>query len=290
MKQGKVLANGVEFHYLEMGEGPLVLALHGFPDHARSFRLLMPPLAEAGYRVVAPYMRGYGPTKAPSGGPFSVPKLGEDVVALIDALGAESATVIGHDWGAATAYAAAALAPEKVDRLVTLAVPYGPGLALSLVTNPEQQRRSWYMFFFQMPFAEAAVEANDFAFIDRLWSEWSPGYEADPEEMALLKQTLASEGTLSSALGYYRHAFNPPAEVVAEVAELASRTQGPIQVPTLYLHGRNDGCIGAETFDGMESLFPAGLTTRIFEGAGHFLHLEQPDDVLRAVLEFLRPE
>ncbi len=287
MKEGHVQANGLEIHYLEQGDGPLVVALHGFPDHARSFRLQMPALAEAGYRVVAPYMRGYGPTKAPADGPFSVPKLGEDAVALIEALGAEKAILIGHDWGAAAAYAAASQAPERISKLVTLAVPFGAGFATSLVANPEQQRRSWYMFFFQMPFADAAVELNDFAFIDRLWREWSPGYTPDAEEMRLLKATLGSEGSLSAALGYYRHAFSPPPDVAAAVADLTARSAGPIQVPTLYLHGRDDGCIGVEVAEGMEDAFPQGLRRVVVDGAGHFLQLEAPERVNEEILRFL---
>ncbi|MEM1246981.1 MAG: alpha/beta hydrolase [Acidobacteriota bacterium] len=289
MRNGSVNANGLEFHYLEMGDGPLVLMLHGFPDHARTFRHQMPALAEAGYRVVAPYMRGYGATKAPDGGPFSVPKLGEDIVALIDALGAETAVVVGHDWGAAASYAAAGLAPEKISKLVTMAVPYGPGLAGAFVTDPEQQRRSWYMFFFQTPIAELAVAHDDFAFIDRLWTDWSPGFVLEESEMRLLKETLAADGTLSAALGYYRHALMPTPEIVEQVAPLAERAQGPIAVPTLYLHGARDGCIGAELAEGMEALFTAGLTTHVLESAGHFLHQEEPETVTRALLAFLGP-
>lgn len=287
MQKGSVLANGLEFHFLEMGEGPLVLMLHGFPDHARTFRHQMPVLAEAGYRVVAPYMRGYAPTTAPPDGPFSVPKLGEDAVALIGALGADRAVVVGHDWGAAASYAAAGLAPEKIDKLVTMAVPYGPGLTSALVSDPEQQRRSWYMFFFQTPMAELAVAHDDFAFIDRLWADWSPGFEPPAEEMRRLKETLSSEGTLSAALGYYRHTFLPPADVVQATADLATRTLGPISVPTLYLHGALDGCIGVGCAEGMESQFTAGLRTQVLESAGHFLHLEEPEVVSRALLAFL---
>ncbi len=167
--KGSIEANGLTFHYLEAGTGPLVLALHGFPDHARSYRHQMPALAAAGYRVVAPYLRGYAPTEIPQGGYFGVPALAADAVALARALSDEPVVLIGHDWGAAAAHAAAVMAPERFSKLITIAVPYGPAFTTALVTSAEQQRRSWYMFFFQLPFAEAAVALDDFAFIERLW-------------------------------------------------------------------------------------------------------------------------
>ena len=120
-EKGKVTANGIEFHYIEKGEGPLMLLLHGFPDHASSFAPQLESFAEAGYRAVAPYMRGYAPTgPSPDEKYFGV-HLGLDVVALIEALGYDDAVVLGHDWGAAAAYGAAVLAPERVSKLIASA-------------------------------------------------------------------------------------------------------------------------------------------------------------------------
>jgi pimeloyl-ACP methyl ester carboxylesterase len=281
---GVVTANGLTFHFLEAGAGPLVLALHGFPDHARSYRHQMPALAQAGYRVVAPYLRGYAPTEIPEGGYFGVPALAADAVALARALSDQPAVLIGHDWGAAAAHAAAAMAPEQFSKLITIAVPYGPAFTQSLVTSAEQQRRSWYMFYFQLPFAEIAVALDDFAFIERLWRDWSPGWDFPRAEIESLKRTLGSPGVLTAALSYYRHTFNPPpnAPSLEEVT-----TPHPIQVPTLYLHGRNDGCIGAELAAGMEAYFERGLQKVILEDAGHFVHQERPDEVNRLILDFL---
>jgi pimeloyl-ACP methyl ester carboxylesterase len=282
---GTVEANGVTFHYLAAGKGPIVLALHGFPDHARSYRHQMPALASAGYRVVAPFMRGYAPSEIPEGGYFGVPALAADAVALAKALSDEPVVLIGHDWGAAAAHAAAAMAPERFSKLITIAVPYGPAFTQSLVTSPEQQRRSWYMFFFQLPFAEMAVSMNDYAFIERLWRDWSPGWQFPPDEMKALKATLGAPGVLSAALAYYRHTFNPPPN--APGLDQVS-TPHPIAVPALYLHGRNDGCIGAELAEGMEAYFERGLRKVIVDGAGHFVHQERPEEVNRLILEFLQ--
>jgi pimeloyl-ACP methyl ester carboxylesterase len=127
-KLGNAHANGLRFAWIEIGSGPVVLALHGFPDLPRTFRYQMQALAQAGYRVIAPYMRGYFPTEVPPNGPYESAALVLDTLALIDALSEQPVILIGHDWGAEAAYRAAIIAPEKISKLVTLAVPYGQAL------------------------------------------------------------------------------------------------------------------------------------------------------------------
>lgn len=286
-KRGVVQANGVRFATLEAGDGPLVLCLHGFPDHARSFRHQLPALAAAGFRAVAPFMRGYAPTEAPADGRYQSAVLGQDIVALISALGCSSAHVFGHDWGALAAYGAAILAPEKVTKLITAAVPHGPAVATAFMSNYDQQRRSWYMFFFQHPLAELAVAHDDFGFIERLWQDWSPGWRYPADEMEALKATFRSPGVLQAALGYYRATLNPANQDPALSEIQAQIAMSPVSVPTLYLHGARDGCIGVELADGMEALFPAGLRKVVVPDAGHFVHAERPDEVNQVVLDFL---
>jgi len=284
-----VRANGLAFHCLEAGKGPLVLCLHGFPDHARSFRHQLPVLADAGFRAVAPNLRGYAPTEIPTGGPYQSAALARDVVALLDALSPdESAFVFGHDWGAIAAYGAALLDPARIRRLVTAAVPYGPELMQAITTSYDQMKRSWYMFLFQMPTAEMSVSHGDFEFLERLWRDWSPGWELPREEMASLKATFRRPGVLEAALSYYRHTFNPAFQS-PELAGLQMRMLAePIEVPALVFHGERDGCIGVELLDGMEAMFPNGLRKVVVAGAGHFVHQEKPDAVNRALVEFLR--
>jgi pimeloyl-ACP methyl ester carboxylesterase len=286
-KTGIVNANGVRFATLEAGAGPLVLCLHGFPDHARSFRHQLPALATAGFRAVAPFMRGYAPTEAPADGRYQSAVLAQDIVELITALGYPSAHVIGHDWGAVAAYGAAILAPEKITKLITAAVPHGPAVINAFMSNYDQQRRSWYMFFFQHPLADAAVAHNDFEFIERLWQDWSPGWRYPADEMDALKATFRTPGVLQAALGYYRATLNPANQDPALGEVQAQIGMSPVMVPTLYLHGARDGCIGVELADGMEALFPSGFRTMVIPDAGHFVHEERPDDVNRLILEFL---
>lgn len=284
-RSGEVTIDGLVFPYLEQGEGPLLLCLHGFPDSPRSFRHQLASFASAGYRAVAPFARGYAPGN--QAGPYQGARFGRDVVQMISALGHDSACVLGHDWGAAAAYAAALLAPERITKLVAASVPYGMSLGQALLLNPLQQRRSWYMFFFQSRLAEAAVPLSDFAFIDALYRDWSPSFTPPAEEMAALKQVLGTDGVLGAALEYYRAALGTTARDPALESEESRLNFEPIRVPTLYLHGSSDGCIGLEVTQGMDEMFPGGLERVVIDGAGHFLHQEKPLEFDRAVLDFL---
>ncbi len=291
VKQRVVRASNLNFTVLEMGDldSPLVLCLHGFPDTAHSFRHQMPALASAGYHCVAPFMRGYSPTEPAPDGRYDSVALSEDALALIGALGYKDAIVFGHDWGALAAYGAAAAAPDRVTKLITAAVGYGSKLFEALVTNHAQQRRSWYIFFFQTKIAEAAVSANNFAFLEKLWADWSPGWKWAPEDMEALKQCFRAKGTLEAALGYYRATLGPVLSMPVDPKVLAAAMSAPINVPAIIFHGRNDGCIGAETLEGMEKLFTKGLKIEIVPGAGHFVHQERPDHINDLILKFLKP-
>src|SRR5258708_11609680 len=196
MKQRVVRASNMNFTVLEMGEGPLVLCLHGFLDTAHSFRHQMPAVAGAGYHCVAPFMRGYSPTEPAADTRYDSAAVSEDALALITALGYKDAILFGHDWGAVAAYGAAAAAPDRVTKLVTAAVGYGSGFFEALVTNYAQQRRSWYMFFRQTKIAEATVTLNDFAFLEKLWADWSPGWKWTPDGIDALTRSFRSKGTV----------------------------------------------------------------------------------------------
>jgi len=286
IRKRTVRANGLDFPILEAGSGPLVLCLHGFPDHARSWVYFLDRLAREGYWAVAPALRGYWPGGAAPDGSYRALATGQDVLALIDALGAAQADLIGHDFGARAAYAAASLEAVRVRKLVGLAVPYGKGLTTAFVADGDQQRRSWYMFFFHTRLAETAVQLNDFAFLDRLWREWSPGYVLPPADRSTLHETFGQPGVLTQTLAYYRQLFTPPSD--PEVLALEARASGPIGVPSLYLHGEDDGCMSTQLSESMEVAFTKGFGRIVMPGVGHFLHLEQPDAVLSHILRFLK--
>jgi pimeloyl-ACP methyl ester carboxylesterase len=296
--EGRVEANGVTFAYLAAGDegAPLALCLHGFPDTARTWRHLLPLLAERGYRAVAPWLRGYAPTTVPGTPHYQSAVLVLDAVALHEALGGSSGgsgsgspgVLIGHDWGALAAYAAVQHPSAPWRRLVTMAVPPIGAVSQGFFSY-DQLRRSWYMFFFQHPLAEMAVPLDDLAFIERLWADWSPGYDAG-EDLAYVKDALRDPANLAAALGYYRATLGGVGlSVDPEVTELQATADSKAPpVPTLYLHGRTDGCMGVELAQPAAAILTAeGSRVELVDDAGHFLHLERPDEVNRLILDFV---
>ena len=280
-----VSANGVDFTYLECGSGPLALCLHGFPDSAHSWRHLLPALADAGFRAVAPFTRGYAPTSVPADGFFQTGALSADANALHEALGGTSdAVIIGHDWGAPSVYGAAGNAPDRWRRVVGMAVPPGGAMNMAFVTNLAQLKRSWYMFFFQHGLADMVVPANDMAFIDMLWEDWSPGFPA-AEDIANVKNCLRDPANMAAALGYYRATLGAGARN-PDYDSIQMAGAGELTQPTLYLHGRNDGCIGAEVAESARAMCP-WARVEIVENAGHFMQLEQPAVVNKLIVDFV---
>jgi pimeloyl-ACP methyl ester carboxylesterase len=290
-----VHANGLDFACLSedrtQGRGPLVLLLHGFPNHAHTWSHQMPALAAAGYRVVAPFLRGYAPTAVPAPAYFDKATLVADVVALIRALdrtpgGGQPVHLVGQDWGAIIAYAVLAAHPELIDRAVVMAVPHPTEVAASLL-NPRHIHRSFHWWFFQLPdLPERAIAAHDFAFIDYLWDYWtSPGFE-DAAHVASVKATLAQPGVLPATLAYYR-AMLDPARGDPALEPLRALMSRPIAVPTLALCGADD--LRAELMRDQGRHFTDEYRYAEVPGAGHFLHREQPAAVTRLLLDWLGP-
>ena len=274
---------------LELGSGPLALCLHGFPDSAHTWRYLLPKLADAGFHAVAPFMRGYAPTSVPADSCYSVGALAHDAVALHDALGGDAtAVLIGHDWGAEAAYAAAALAPERWRTLVTMSVPPA-SLDDLLFADYEQLKRFFYLFVLGASWGERVVSANGMAFLDRLWADWSPGYDAR-EDLRRVKDCLPDPSHLSAALGYYRAFWNgdDPACQTYAVAQAAVDRRPP--QPALYLRRDRDGCIRADLVTGVPEHLGPGSRIKIVERAGHFLHLERPAEVNDLILSWVTPD
>jgi len=282
-----VTANGVEFAYLGAGpeDGPLALCLHGFPDTAHTWRHLLPRLAESGYHAVAPHQRGYAPTSVPENGRYDTGTLALDACALHEALGGgRDAVIIGHDWGAMATYGAAAVQPDRWRKVVTAAVPPQASIAEGFFSY-DQLRRSWYIFFFQTPLAEYAVAMDDYAFIDRLWADWSPGFDGSWYS-ARVKEALATTESLGAAIGYYRSMLaGPPDDPDAAAAQAAGGRIAP--QPTLYLHGTDCGCLGLDAIGTVTDHLAVGSEMVVIEGAGHFLHLEKPDEVDDHIIRFI---
>lgn len=273
---------------------PLAVLLHGFPDTAHTWRHLGPALAGAGYRVVAPFTRGYAPSDIPADGSFHVPALMADALALHRAYdGDERAVLVGHDWGAITANGIAASEANPFGAVVALAVPpfsaMNPertDLARWLRILPRQARLSWYTLFNQLP---VLPESTFDRLVAHLWRQWSPGHDAT-EDLAHLRASLPDGAHRSAALGYYRAQARPwrlPAAYRAHARDWV----GEPRVPLLYLQGADDGCLDPRWADRLAApgadRLPAGSKVVVVEGAGHFLQLEQPEVVNGHVLEHL---
>lgn len=289
IEEGRITAGDLEFAYRSAGDGPLALCLHGFPDTPHSFDGLLGALADAGYRAVAPWMRGYAPSSIPADGCYQQGALATDANALHEALGGDGdAVLIGHDWGATAVYPAVNHAPERWRAMVAASVPH-PMVAAGMMFDYDQIKRSFYMFVFQHPLAEAIASMDDFGFVARLWADWSPGLDPDVAAAAVahVRDSLGDGEHLAAALGYYRATLGGVG-LDPRYDEIQNAGMAPVAIPALYLHGEDDGCIGS----GLAAATAPLLThpdsrVEVVAGAGHFLQLDRPAEFERLVTEFL---
>src|SRR5271155_2221685 len=264
-------ANGLKFAYLEEGTGPLVLMLHGFPDTAHTWDDLRSRIAAKGYRAVSPFMRGYHPTAVPDRA-ADQETLGRDALAIIEALGASEAVIIGHDFGAAAAYGAAALGPDRVKKLFALAIPHPAALKPSL-------KRLWgvrHFAVYKLPGAPNRFARNDFAALPAIVRRWSPDWNPDPEEFGAVRASFSNPASLNAAFGYYRKLSPIPS------ASLRAR----ITVPTVVFAGLNDPIVEPADYRGAARMFENDYIVEEVPG-GHFMHREHPDVFAERILAHL---
>ena len=284
-----VAAPTVQLRALTWGpeDAPIALCLHGFPDTAYGFRRLAPHLVDAGYRVIAPFVRGYVPSSLPADGAYHMGALMDDALQVRLACGPTGAdVVIGHDWGAVAATGLAAMPDSPFRKAVVMSVPPAATLrnrsAGLLRLLPAQLLRSWYISYFQLPFAP---ERSGSWIVPLLWRRWSPGYGA-AEDLRHVDAAIGAPDRWRAALGPYRATirnYRPP----ARYAELHRWWTEPPRLPTLYLHGADDGCMAADFTRFVRSSLPPGSDAAVVAHAGHFLQLEQPAEVGRRIAEFL---
>ena len=273
-------------------DAPIALCLHGFPDTPYGFRELAPRLVTSGWRIVAPFMRGYVPSSIPSDGSYHIGALMDDALRVREAAGGtDRDVVIGHDWGAIAATGLAAMPDNPFARAVIMSVPPSAALreqdgaaARARVAGylPRQLLRSWYIFYFQSPWLP---EHSASWVVPLLWRRWSPGYRAE-EDLRHVDAAIGSPESWRAALGPYRALIRntrPPARY-AGLNRLW--LQKPV-LPCLYLHGRDDGCMTAAFAPWVDKVLPPGSKTAVIEHAGHFLQLEQPDEVAEEILGFI---
>jgi len=277
-----ISANGLSFQVATAGSGDrLLLCLHGFPESSYSFRHQVPLFERLGYRVWAPDLRGYGKTTRPLGvREYAVEKLEADVAGLIDAAGAREVVLVGHDWGGAIAWSFAAHAVRPIDRLIVMNCPH-PVCFEKGIRRPAQLRRSWYMFFFQLPIVpELYLGARHAERVGRAFRGMAIDKSKFPDDVLSVYRDLASEpGALTAMVNYYRAMFRG-------FSRTRARGFPEIRVPTLLIWGESDTALGKElTVDTGRHV--RDLTVRYLPNVSHWVQQEAPEAVNLLIEEWL---
>lgn len=271
---GRRLAVGeLDFNVYEEGSGPPVLLLHGFPDSSSLWRHQIPALVRAGFRAIAPDLRGFGESSRPEAiEAYAIPTALGDVTGILDALGIGRAHVVGHDWGAALAWFLAAMFPDRVDRLVAMSVGHPASFADASI---EQREKSWYMLLFQFEgTAEELLQRDDW----KLFREWLRHHP----ELERWIPDLSRPGALRAALNFYRANAHPAAAAAGPIA------LPPVKAPTLGIWSTGDAYLTEAQMTGSAAHVAGSWRYERVEGASHWLQLDQPERVSRLLVEFLQ--
>jgi pimeloyl-ACP methyl ester carboxylesterase len=262
---------GQRFVFADSGEGPPVVLFHGFPDTPSGWQPAAQALNAAGYRTIVPYLRGYHPGTIVAGRSYASREIGEDAIRLLDALGLETAVLVGHDWGAAVVYRAAALAPGRVRAICPVAIPH-PRM---IERSPALLWRARHFITLRLPTGRWLARRRDFAYIDALMRRWAPTWFGPDREATLaeVKRCFADPLVLNAALGYYRDA-RPGGE------------PGALDMPALIFAGTRD-LIDPSAFTRSAELFNGPCEVAIAEGAGHWPHREAAALFHERLLAFL---
>jgi pimeloyl-ACP methyl ester carboxylesterase len=287
----------LDIAYEESGnpQGFPIVLLHGFPDDAHAFDTLAPPLAKAGYRVLVPYLRGYGATRFRD---TSTPRMaeqaaiGQDLIDFADALGLKQMALAGYDWGGRAAAIAAALHPDRVRATVIIG-----GYTIQNVFAPQQpappevERELWYQWYFNTERGRVGLAANRRSLCKFLWQTWSPGWHFSDEEYNRTAPSFDNPDFVDLVIHSYRHRNgNAPGEKRFEQMERELAKRPPIAAPSILLYGATDPLAraGPDVTPAERAVFPALVARRVIPGAGHFLPREKPETVSSALLELLK--
>jgi pimeloyl-ACP methyl ester carboxylesterase len=286
----------VEIAYEESGpaEGPPVILLHGFPDDVRAYDGVAPPLAAAGWRVLVPYLRGYGPTRfldprTPRSGQQAA--LGRDLLNFLDALDIKRAALVGYDWGGRAACIVAALWPERVTALVSIGGYNIQNIARSSEpAAPDREHRLWYQWYFHTERGRAGLAANRRPLCRLLWELWSPNWRFDDATYERTAASFDNPDFVEVVIQSYRHRYNlAPGDPSLQMIEDQLAAQLPITVPTIVLHGACDGVSLPDSSEAHARFFIGPYQRRVIPVAGHFLPQEAPAAVVEALSELPKP-
>ena len=278
LREGNAQVGDVNLHYVEAGDGPLIVLLHGFPEFWYGWRLQIAPLVAAGFRVVAPDTRGYNLSSKPEDfKDYGVDLLAADIKGLIGELGEESAFVVGHDWGGSIAWTMAMNHPEVVDRLAILNAAHPRKLSEGL-HHPSQLRKSWYFFFFAVPdLPEHVVHANDWHFFRHFLHDASPEYT--PEEIERYVEAWSQPGAAAGMINYYR------ASVRSNQKEAAAKIH-PLSAPTLVIWGERDSYLGSDLAEPEHDDVPNLDRVERLPDASHWVHHDEAERVNQLLIDF----
>ncbi|HET9900994.1 MAG TPA: alpha/beta hydrolase [Actinomycetes bacterium] len=281
LREGYAEIGEQRLHYVEAGEGPLIVLLHGFPEFWYAWRRQIEPLAAAGFRVVAPDTRGVNLSSKPGGvGAYNVGQLAADIRGLIQERGAEKAMLVGHDWGGTIAWATAMQHPEVVDRLAILNAAHPRKLSQGLQHHPDQLRRSWYFFFFDLPdLPEAVVHANHWHFFRHFLRDAHPAYT--PEEIERYVEAWSQPGASTGMINYYRSSVRTPLKQAEEQIR-------PISAPTLVIWGERDRYLRGDLAEPEHDDVPNLARVERLPNASHWVHHDEPERVTQLLVDFFR--
>ena len=278
LEDGYAQLGDVRLHYVEAGEGPLVVLLHGFPEFWFAWRRQIPPLAESGFRVVAPDLRGYNLSSRPAGvAAYGTELLAADIRDLIRERGADRAFLVGHDWGGSVAWATAINHPESVERLAILNCPH-PRRLLQALRRPRQLARSWYMFFFQLRWLpERLLSAAGYRALRRAFGEARPGAFTD-QDIAHYVEAWSQPGATTAMLNYYRASFRQRRQT--------RERSGAVAAPTLVIWGERDRHVGPELAEPDPADVPNLERVERLPDASHWAQHDEPERVGELLIEF----
>ncbi len=283
-----------EFGYLESGpvDGFPVLMLHGFPDDALAWEGVVAHLEDEPLRLLRPYLRGYGPSHVfdPDAQGGSYAALGQDALDFADVLGLKEFLIVGQDWGGRAAFAAAVIAPERLQRIGIMAIgsPYGsPPLE-----GPEYMRQVqlyWYQWFFQTAKGQQALAYDRNELCKSLWRAWSPGWQFADSDFTATAASFSNPQFVDTVLHSYRYRWNNALPIPRYAAQQAvAREDAPIPVPVTFMGGEDDHCTPPALYRRNQHLFKAGIRWMEISNCGHFVQREQPEAVAREIVSHLR--
>jgi pimeloyl-ACP methyl ester carboxylesterase len=282
MDRRYIETNGIRLNVVQDGpeHGPLVILLHGFPEFSYGWRHQIPYLASAGYLVWAPDQRGYNLSDKPAGiAAYCLDELADDVIGLMDAAGREQVFLVGHDWGAAVAWWVAARYPDRLEKLVILNVPHGSVMQKNLRSNFSQMRKSWYMFFYQLPWLpEALAKRRNWKMVVEALTKTSRTGTFTASDLELYRQAWSQPNAFRSMVNWYRAMMRKPPK---------ARASRRIRVPTLLIWGAQDKFLGQEMAQPSIDRCDDGRLVFI-EEATHWVQHEEAERVNQLMDAFLR--